>query len=97
MQPSRGIDDHDVALPGLAGGNGIEHHGGWIRAGAGADDVHAGAIRPDFELLDRGRSKRIRSADQRCLARILVKRASLPTVVVLPVPFTPTTITTCGA
>jgi hypothetical protein len=52
--------------------------------------------RPDLELLHRRGAERVRGTDQRILPCAFSARASFPTVVVLPVPLTPTIITTRG-
>ena len=66
-----GVDQHDVALARLAGGDRVEHDRRRIGAGPRADDVDAGARRPDLELLDGRGAKRVGGANQRRLARVL--------------------------
>src|SRR5918996_4699 len=56
VQPPGGVDEHDS---------------GGIGARARADDVHAGAVRPNLELLDGGGAKRVCGADERRLAALL--------------------------
>ena len=67
MQAARSVDENRIASFGLARGNGVEHDGGRIGALARANDVDAGACRPDLELLDRRRAERIGRADERIL------------------------------
>ena len=74
----------------------VEHHGRRIGAFARADDVDAGALRPDLELLDGRGAKRVGGARRAAACPTLQQFASLPTVVVLPVPLTPTISMTCG-
>ena len=73
------------------GRHGIERH----RAGVGAallrDDVRARPLRPDLELLARGRAERVARSQAHRVALVREGAASLPIVVVLPEPLTPTT------
>ena len=48
----------------LAAVAGVEERGGRVAALAGLDDVDAGALRPDFELLDGGGAEGIGCAEQ---------------------------------
>ena len=97
MQPAGGVDDHDVAAAGLGRGDRIERHRRRIRARLRADEIDARALRPDRQLLDRRGAERVGRADQHRLGPSMrYQFASLPTVVVLPVPLTPTTRMTCG-
>ena len=61
------------------------------------DDARAGALAPDLQLLDRGGAERVAGGehDRPCLRRANLA-ASLPMVVVLPEPLTPTTRITNG-
>ena len=75
----------------------VERHRRRIGARLRAHQVDAGALGPDGQLLDGRRAKRVGRADQhRSARRPVAGCASLPTVVVLPVPLTPTTRITCG-
>ena len=69
------------------------------RALRALDDVDARALAPALELLDRGGAERVRRADHHGAVRACSCRcqASLPIVVVLPVPLTPTTRITVGS
>ena len=97
MQAAGGVDENRIAALRLAGRDRVEHDRRRIGAFARAHHVDAGAPRPDLELLDGRGAKGIGGADQRPLAlRLLSRFASLPTVVVLPVPLTPTISMTCG-
>ena len=82
VQPPRGVDQENITVPRLARGNSIEHDRRRVGARSRADEVDAGARRPDLELLDRGSAKRIGRADERRPPPSLISRASLPTVVV---------------
>ena len=98
VQAPGGVDDHDVGAALAPAGDGVEGD----RAGVGAlgalDDVDARALAPALELLDRGGAERVGGADHDGLAERVACRcqASLPIVVVLPVPLTPTTRITVG-
>ena len=65
VQAAGGVDQHRIAPLRLAGRDRVEHDGRGIGAFARAHDVDAGAVRPDFELLDRRGAKRVGGADQR--------------------------------
>ena len=87
----------DVALARLAGRDRVEHDRRRIGAVLRADEVDAGARRPDLAAArrpPRGTCRPRRSAA--CCPASLSSLASFPTVVVLPVPLTPTISTTCG-
>src|SRR5207249_7722017 len=58
--------------------NRIEHDRGGIRALARADDVDAGALRPNLQLLDCRRAERIGGADQRRASLALEQIRQLP-------------------
>jgi len=59
-------------------------------------NVDVRPLGPDLELLDRGRAKGVGGADKRLLPGAFSRFASLPTVVVFPVPLTPTIMVTLG-
>ena len=63
------------------------------------DDLAAGALGPPGELLDGGGAEGVGGAehDRSCRARCCRCQASLPIVVVLPVPLTPATMITVGS
>ena len=70
----------------------IEGEAGGVGAGRAGDHVGAGALAPDLQLLDRRGAEGVAGGEHRPIlpsARSLA--ASLPMVVVLPVPLTPTT------
>ena len=64
MQAAGGVDEHDVA-PARAGSlERVECHRGRVAAPRRADEVRPGPLSPDLELLLRGRSERVRRADE---------------------------------
>ena len=68
MQASCRVAQDDVAASRLGGGNGVEHHGGGVRALVLADDVHIGASGPNFELIGSRGAERIGRAQQHTLS-----------------------------
>ena len=68
VQSPGGIDDHVVDVSCLGGLQRIEQHRRRIAARLVLDDLNASAISPDFELLDRGRAKRVGRSQQHALA-----------------------------
>ena len=75
----------------------VEGEAGGVGARLAGDDVRAGPLAPDLQLLDRGGAERVAGGEPRRSApRPRSFAASLPMVVVLPVPLTPTTRMTCG-
>ena len=87
----------DVVHLARAGGlQRVEEHGAGIAARALADHVGLGALAPDFQLLDGGGAEGVGGAQQHGALSFLKRLASLPMVVVLPEPLTPTTSTTAG-
>jgi hypothetical protein len=68
-----------------------------VAAALAADEVRARALGPDLELLLGRGAERVRRADDDRAPCSRELRASLPIVVVLPVPLTPTTRITAGA
>ena len=71
VQAAGGVDEDDVALARLARGDGVEDDGRGIGARLRADEVDAGPLRPDLELLDGRGAERVGGADQRRPASIL--------------------------
>ncbi len=57
-----------VDVAGLGGGERVVERGGGVAALAGLDEVHAGALGPDFELLDGGGAEGVGGAEQDGLA-----------------------------
>ena len=97
MQAPGGVDEDRAAKPrALPDDDGVEHDRRRIGAFLRADHLDARAVGPDLQLIDRRRTKRVGRADERRCPRDFARLASLPTVVVLPVPLTPTMRTTCG-
>jgi hypothetical protein len=62
VQAAGGIHDHCVGSPGFRGGHGVKDDRGGVSAGFLLDDFDAVALCPDFQLFDRGGTKRVGSA-----------------------------------
>ena len=71
VQAAGGVDEDDVAAARLARGDRVEHDRGRIGAALRADEIHAGARRPDLQLLDRRGAERVGRADERRQPRVL--------------------------
>ena len=96
VQPPGRVDENRIASLGFARRDGVEHHRGRIGAFPRANQIHAGTLGPDLQLLDRRGAERVGSHTSGFLPDAFSSCASFPTVVVLPVPLTPTISTTCG-
>ena len=97
MQAPGGIGEQHVAAAGLGRLQRIEHHRAGVGAGLLRGEGGAGALRPYLQLLDRGGAEGVAGGEQHALAVTGHSgAASLPMVVVLPEPFTPTTRITNG-
>src|SRR5882762_7820290 len=68
MQAPSGIHDDHVCGSRLGGGNRVVNDSCRIGAGSLFDDLDAVALRPDFQLLDRGGAKRICGAEHHAAA-----------------------------
>ena len=68
VQPPGGVADDHIAVPGLGGGDGVEHH----RRGVGPlpvlDEGHPGPLGPHLQLLDGRRPEGVRRAQNHRLA-----------------------------
>ena len=51
MQPSGGVDENHVHVPGLGGLNAVKHHRGRVRPLVLADNGRAASARPDLQLI----------------------------------------------
>ncbi len=81
----------------LGGHDGVECDGGGIRPAFTTDDRDIRALGPHVELLAGGCAVRVRGAEHHRATEVdFACLASLPTVVVLPAPLTPTTSTVTG-
>src|SRR5437762_7743496 len=78
MQAPRRIDDDDIIRARLGGGNRIVDYRRRIGAGFLLDDLDADALRPDFQLLDRGGAKRVRGAKHDALSFLAKPVCELP-------------------
>ena len=97
VKPPCRIDENRIAPLRLARRDPVEHHGRRIGALARANQIHAGAAQPRFPAappLPRETCRRRTTSG--FLPDAFSSCASFPTVVVLPVPLTPTISTTCG-
>ena len=97
VQAPGGIGEQHVAAAGLGRLQRIEHHRAGVGAGLLRGEGGAGALGPHLQLLDRGGAEGVAGGQQH--AQALAGHsgaASLPMVVVLPEPFTPTTRITNG-
>jgi len=95
---SGGIHDYAVGMSRFGGVQRVIQYRGGIAARLGLDDLHARARTPDFKLLNGGKRWKVSAAQSNTvLPSLRSAYASLPIVVVFPVPFTPTTITTSGS
>jgi hypothetical protein len=90
VQPAGRVDDDDVAFRRLRRVDGVERDGRRVRARLRADEIHADALRPDPELVDGAGAERVTRRQQHARPSRFRRCASLPIVVVLPTPFTPT-------
>ena len=97
VQTAGGIDQQDVRRARFCGRRRVEERCRGIAALPGLDESDAGALRPDLELLDGRGAEGVGGAEQDGFAPRRKSAASLPLVVVLPVPFTPTSRMTSGA
>ena len=68
VEATGGVDDEDGGGAGFGGGEGVEECGGRVAALFGLDDVDAGALGPDFELLDGGGAEGVGGAEEDCVA-----------------------------
>ena len=68
MQAAGGVADDNVAVPGLGGGDGVEHHGGGVGALLVLNQGHPGAAGPDLQLLDGGGPEGVGGAQNHGLA-----------------------------
>ena len=97
VQAAGGVDEDDVAAAALRGVDRVEGDGGGVGALRRADEVRAGALAPRSRAARRPRRGTCRRRRRAPSGRARTSRwASLPIVVVLPVPLTPTTRTTLG-
>ena len=98
VQPAGGVGDHHVDAARAA--RPVTASNTTAPGSAPAcccDDLGAAALGPDVELFDGGGAERVARGEQHLLAPSLrQRRASLPMVVVLPEPLTPTTSMTNG-
>lgn len=91
MQASGGIGDQHVDAAGLGGLHRVEDHRGGVGAGVLGDHRDAVALAPDLQLLHGGGAEGVAGGQHDLLPSSCSFFASLPMVVVLPTPFTPTT------
>src|SRR5207248_9534170 len=63
VQPTRRVDDDDVAAAGLGGGDRVECDGGGVGAALRADEVGTGALCPDLQLLFGGGAEGVGRGD----------------------------------
>ncbi len=92
-----GVDDADVGtlVDGLL--HGVERDGGWVGVLRAGDDAGADAVAPGLQLVWLAAARKVSAAPSTTLRPSATStRASLPVVVVLPVPLTPTTRITPG-
>ena len=83
--------DDDIRAARLCRLNGVKHHGGGVGALVVLDNVHAGALGPDGQLLGRRCAERVRRGEEDFFALAFLSwDASLAVAVVLPTPLTPT-------
>ena len=71
MKPARGVDDQDVDVAGQCPLAGIVGHAGRIGPRRPFDDLAAGSIGPDRELVGGGRAKRVASGQEDRISLIL--------------------------
>ena len=81
---------------GLGRGDRVEGDRSGIRAGPLRDDRHADQLGPDAELLDGRGAEGVGGREGERVTLGARRAASLPIVVVLPVPLTPTKRTMAG-
>ena len=77
--------------------HGVERDRTGIGAAVLAHELRSRALAPDLELFARGGAERVGGREAHLQPSETSRFASLPIVVVLPAPFTPTTMTTPGA
>ena len=77
VQAASGVDDGDVGSTGHGRLDRVKGHGGGVRAHILSDDVYAGPVGPDLDLVDGGRAECIRSAQDHFLPLGLEHRGEL--------------------
>src|SRR5712692_43528 len=78
VQASGGIHDDDVGRARFGSGDSVVNNRGGVGAGFLLDDFDAVALRPDFQLLDRGGAKRVRGAEHHAAAFLAQPVGELP-------------------
>src|SRR6267378_4484240 len=78
MQASRRIHDDDISRARLGSGDSIVNDRGGVGAGFLFDNLDAVALRPDFQLLDRGGAKRVCSAEHYATSFLAKPVSQLP-------------------
>ena len=97
VQPARRVDQHRIAALRLARLDGVEHDRRRIGAFLRADDVDVRARCAQISSCSTAAARNVSAAQTSgCLPDAFSRLASLPIVVVLPVPLTPTISVTCG-
>ena len=64
VEAAGGVDDEDLGPAGFGGGAGVVEGGRGVATLLGFDDLDAGALGPDFELLDGGGAEGVGGAEQ---------------------------------
>ena len=97
LQPAGGVDDQHVGAVGLRRAQRLEGEARRVGARLARDHLGAGALAPDFQLVDGGGAERVAGREHHlaALGRQASRRACR-SVVVLPEPLTPTTRMTNG-
>ena len=97
VEAAGGVGDHEVGAAGDGGVEGVEDDRAGSASGRVGDDLAARSLGPDPELVDGRGAERVGGREDDAPAlRPRSRAASLPIVVVLPVPLTPTTSTIAG-
>lgn len=96
MQTSGGVGNDHVVAAGVGALDGVEDDRRRVRAHAGLDQRHVGALGPELQLLTGGGAEGIARCQHDAAALLLYRPASLAIVVVLPTPLTPMTRMTAG-
>ena len=97
VQPTGGVGEHEVDVAGRRPLDAVEDHRAGVAALVAADELGSAALGPRVQLLGGGGAERVAGGHQHAAALVAAAAApTLPIVVVLPTPLTPTNSHTFG-